>query len=106
MNYNSAINFASKILKKNLIKTASIDSEIILSKTVKLTREQILLNLNKKLTSKELKYFKNLLNRRKKKEPIAYILEKKEFWKQSFQINSNVLIPRPDTEIVVEEVLK
>ena len=106
MNYNSAINFASKILKKNLIKTASIDSEIILSKTVNLTREQILLNLNKKLSFKELKYFKKLLNRRKKKEPIAYILEKKEFWKQSFQINSNVLIPRPDTEILVEEVLK
>ena len=106
MNYNSAINFASKILKKNLIKTASIDSEIILSKTVNLTREQILLNLNKKLSFKELKYFKKLINRRKKKEPIAYILKKKEFWKQSFQINSNVLIPRPDTEILVEEVLK
>ena len=70
MNYNSAINFASKILKKNFIKTASIDSEIILSKTVNLAREQILLNLNKKLSYRELKYFKKLLNRRKKKNQL------------------------------------
>ena len=105
MNYNSAIYYASKLFKKNLIDSASLDSEIILSKSVNLTREQILLNLNKKLSFKELKYFKKLIDRRKKKEPIAYILNKKEFWKTSFHINSDVLIPRPDTEILVEELI-
>ena len=105
MNYNSAIYYASKLFKKNLIDSAKLDSEIILSKSVNLTREQILLNLNKKLSFKEFKYFKKLIDRRKKKEPIAYILNKKEFWKTSFHINSDVLIPRPDTEILVEELI-
>jgi release factor glutamine methyltransferase len=106
MNYNAAINYGSKVLKKNLVKTANIDSEIILSKTVNLSREKLLLNLDNILSSKQLKYFKKLINRRKKKEPIAYILKKKEFWKNSFTINSNVLIPRPDTEIMVEQIFK
>ena len=105
MNYNSAIYYASKLFKKNLIDSACLDSEIILSKSVNLTREQILLNLNKKLSFKEFKYFKKLIDRRKKKEPIAYILNKKEFWKNSFHVNSDVLIPRPDTEILVEELI-
>ena len=106
MNYNSAINYGYKILKKNFIKSANIDSEIILSKTVNLKREKLLVNLDKKLSDNQIKYFKELLKRRKNKEPIAYILNKKEFWKKTFKVNSNVLIPRPDTEILVDQVIK
>ena len=65
-----------------------------------------MLNLNKKLSYNELKNFKKLINRRKKREPIAYILKKKNFGKKSFQINSNVLIPRPDTEIISRSSIK
>tara|TARA_Y100000590_G_scaffold204824_1_gene232298 strand:+ start:543 stop:1385 length:843 start_codon:yes stop_codon:yes gene_type:complete len=106
MNYNSAINYGSKVLKKKLIKTANIDSEIILSETVNLSREKILLKLDNILSPQQFTYFKKLINRRKKKEPIAYILKKKEFWKKSFIINPHVLIPRPDTEIIVEQIFK
>ncbi len=106
MNYNSAINYGYKILKKNFIKSANIDSEIILSKTVNLKREKLLVNLDKKLSDNQIKYFKELLKRRKNKEPIAYILNKKEFWKKTFKVNYNVLIPRPDTEILVDQVIK
>ena len=106
MKYNSAINYGYKILKKNFIKSAIIDSEIILSKTVNLKREKLLVNLDKKLSDYQIKYFKELLKRRKNKEPIAYILNKKEFWKETFKVNSNVLIPRPDTEILVDQVIK
>ena len=60
MNYNAAINYGSKVLKKNLVKTANIDSEIILSKTVNLSREKLLLNLDNILSSKQLKYFKKI----------------------------------------------
>ncbi len=106
MNYNSALNLASKILSKRFIKTAQLDSEIILSKIVNLNRAQLLTNLDKKLSNQQLKNFKNLIERRKKREPVAYILNKKEFWKKNFQVNSDVLIPRPDTEVLVEQVLK
>ena len=76
MNYNSAINYGTKILKKNLIYTANLDAEIILSKAVNLTREKILLNLNEKLSYNEIKNFKKLINRRGKREPIAYIIKR------------------------------
>ena len=106
MNYNAVLNEASKILKDYSIKSPKLDSEIILANVLKLSREQLLLNLNEKISSKDFKFFKKSIKRRKKKEPIAYIIGHKEFWKEKFKVNSNVLIPRPDTEIIVEEVLK
>ena len=51
-------------------------------------------------------FFMNLIERRKKGEPIAYLINKKEFWKYNFYVNHNVLIPRPDTEHLIEEILK
>ena len=106
MNYNTVLNEASKILKVYSIKSPKLDSEIILANVLKLSREQLLLNLNEKISSKDFKFFKKSIKRRKKKEPVAYIIGHKEFWKEKFKVNSNVLIPRPDTEIIVEEVLK
>jgi release factor glutamine methyltransferase len=106
MNYNAVINEASKILKHHSIKSPKLDSEIILANVLKLSREQLLLNLNEKISSKDFKFFIKSIQRRRKKEPVAYIIGHKEFWKEKFKVNSNVLIPRPDTEIIVEEVLK
>jgi len=106
MNYNAVLNEASKILKVYSIKSPKLDSEIILANVLKLSREQLLLNLNEKISSKDFKFFIKSIKRRKKKEPVAYIIGHKEFWKEKFKVNSNVLIPRPDTEIIVEEVLK
>ena len=106
MNYNAVLNEASKILKDYSIKSPKLDSEIILANVLKLSREQLLLNLNEKISSKDFKFFIKSIQRRRKKEPVAYIIGHKEFWKEKFKVNSNVLIPRPDTEIIVEEVLK
>jgi len=97
---------AKEGLKHHLIKSPKLDSEIILANVLKLSREQLLLNLNEKISSKDFKFFIKSIKRRKKKEPVAYIIGHKEFWKEKFKVNSNVLIPRPDTEIIVEEVLK
>ena len=69
-------------------------------------REKILTNLNENINFKNFKKYIKLLSRREKKEPTAYIIKKKEFWKNNFYINSNVLIPRNETELIVEEVLK
>ena len=67
MNYNIALNKASKLLKNSSIKSFKLDSEIILSNMLNLSREELLLNLNEELSNKDLKYFKKLIYRRKKK---------------------------------------
>ncbi len=106
MNCSKAISQGANILKKNLIKNPFLDSEMLLSETLKIKRESLLLNLDMKIKEDQIKQFKKLINRRKKKEPIAYILGYKSFWKSNFKVNKNVLIPRPETEHIVEEVLK
>ena len=106
MNYLKTLKFGSKKLKYNNIDSYILDSEILLSFTLKLSREQILINLNQKINKDSFIKFKKLLSRREKREPIAYIIKKKEFWKNNFYVNNDVLIPRPETELIVEEVLK
>ena len=105
MNYLETIKFGSNKLKKNKIDSHILDSELLLSFVLKLSREQILLNLDSDIKKKNFKKFKKFLSRREKKEPMAYIIKKKEFWKNSFYVNKDVLIPRPETELIVEEVL-
>ena len=106
MNYQQILERSSKVLKTHDIKNSNLDSELILTKALNKTREQILTNFNNKITQKQIKKFNIYLSRRKKKEPIAYILGFKHFWKYKFLINNSVLIPRPDTEIIIEEALK
>ena len=105
MNFKEAINKGSKILKFNNIKSFILDSEILLSSSLKLDRSKLILNLEKKIKDKEKNIFFNYIERRKNNEPIAYITGFKEFWKHDFKVDKNVLIPRPDTEIIVQEVL-
>ncbi|MDC2973928.1 peptide chain release factor N(5)-glutamine methyltransferase [Candidatus Pelagibacter sp.] len=106
MNYLDAINFGNKILKFKKINTYSLDTELLLSKVLNCTREQLLINLNKKIKKNKFNKFISLISRRVTNEPIAYIFKKKEFWKYNFKVNNQVLIPRPETEIIVEQVLK
>ena len=105
MNYLQAINYGNKLLKLNNIKTNNLDYELLLSKVLNYSREKILINLDDKLEKKKFGKFKKLIFRRKNNEPIAYILKKKEFWNYTFKINKEVLVPRPETEIIVREVL-
>jgi len=106
MNIENAIKSATKILSKNNIGFPKLDSEILMSETIKQDRKFVILNLDKKLGRKALFSFKNLIKKRLKGNPIAYLTGKKEFWNSEFHIEKNVLIPRPDTEILVEEALK
>ena len=105
MNYFETLKFGSHKLKSNNINTHILDSELLLSYVLKLSREQLLVNLDRNMYKSKFNLFRKLLSRRERKEPIAYIINKKEFWKNNFYINRNVLIPRPETEIIVEEVL-
>ncbi|MDA9702745.1 peptide chain release factor N(5)-glutamine methyltransferase [Candidatus Pelagibacter sp.] len=105
MNIESAIKIACKELKKNKISSALLDSELLLSKVIKKDREFILLNLDKKLEQSHQKSFKDLIIKRSKGKPLAYLTGVKSFWNYDFKVNDKVLIPRPDSEIIIEQVL-
>ena len=95
-----------KILKSYNIASYEIDSEILMSKALKIPRERLLLNLEREVNKDEKEKFLDLINRRKKNEPVAYLMSNKSFWRDKFIINKNVLIPRPDSEHLVEQTLK
>ena len=106
MKIESAIKKAYIDLKKNNIKTALLDSEILMSKVLRKDRTNILLNSEKVISDKDYIYFRELISSRLRNKPIAYLTGKKSFWKYEFEINDKVLIPRPDTELIIEQVLK
>ena len=106
MNIENILNKGINILQKNKIANPQLDSEILLSNSIKRDKKHIILNPKEILNSEQLGKFKSLIERRKKGEPIAYLINKKEFWKDEFFVNKDVLIPRPDTELIIEQVLK
>jgi release factor glutamine methyltransferase len=106
MNIENTLNQGMSILKANKIPNPYLDSEILLAESINKDKKYIILNSKKKLNSKELNSFNSFIERRKNGEPIAYLTNKKEFWKDEFYVNRNVLIPRPDTELIIEQVLK
>ena len=106
MNIKSAVTEGINILKNKSILSAKLDSEILMAKALRKKREYIILNNNKIIKDQNLKYFKKLVHERATRKPIAYLLKKKSFWNSEFYVNKNTLIPRPDTEIILEQVLK
>ena len=106
MNIEIAIKNACQELKKNKISSALLDSELLLSKVIKKDRKFILLNLDRKLNQNDQDSFKDLILERLKGKPVAHLIGFKSFWNYNFKVNEKVLIPRPETEIIVEQVLK
>ena len=100
-----AIKAGSKLLKEKNISTHILDSELLLSKSLKKTREEILINLKENLNEKVLVDFNNYLIRRSNNEPVAYLLGEKEFWSRKFFVNKDTLIPRPETELLVDKLV-
>ena len=106
MNIENTLNQGISILKANNIPNPHLDSEILLSESINKDKKHIILNSKEILNSKQLESFNSFIERRKKGEPIAYLIKKKEFWKNVFYVDKYVLIPRPDTELIVEQALK
>ena len=106
MNIHEAINKGKFILEKNLIKSSQLDSEILMSKAVNKDRKFLILNYKNELDQEKLNFFYNLISERSKGKPIAYLTSKKDFWKYEFRVENDILIPRPDTEIIVEQALR
>ena len=106
MNINLAIIQGASVLKDNLINNPYLDSEILMAKAIDKDRKYILLNSNRYVDSKDLNFFKELIKKRSLGEPIAYLTNKKFFWDTEFAVSHDTLIPRPDTELIVEKVLE
>ena len=92
MDYKTILNEATNLLKKHNINSPRLDSELLLSNSLNITRENLLLNLNSKIKIKESEYFKSLLNKRFRKMPMAYILG---YWRFNHpvqkQLGSNLI---------------
>ena len=107
------MNTVKEILRKNYkdllnhnIQTAKIDSEVILANILNTTRINLITKQDITLNKEQENLFNKLVERRKQKEPVAYILNKKEFWNENYFVDKRVLIPRPETEILIELLLK
>ncbi len=106
MNISNLLKEGSDILKKNNIQTNQLDAEILLSKLMNKKRERLIINSDENVSNEIINNYNTLLERRSKKEPIAYIVNQREFWSKDFYVNKHTLIPRPETELLCENVVK
>ena len=105
MKVSEVIKTGSKLLKEKNISSHVLDTELLLSKSLNKSREELLINLDQNINKRELTNFNKYLIRRSNKEPIAYLLGEKEFWSKKFFVNKDTLIPRPETELLVEKLV-
>tara|TARA_B100001093_G_scaffold457536_1_gene469319 strand:+ start:2232 stop:3074 length:843 start_codon:yes stop_codon:yes gene_type:complete len=105
MNIQSAIIEGTNILHNKCINTAQLDAEILMTKAVGKDKKYLIVNNDKELSNEKLNLYKKLINERAKRKPIAYLINQKFFWKYNFFVNEDTLIPRPDTEILIEQIL-
>ena len=106
MKLQTALQNAYQKLKNSNIKSALIDSELLMANTIKKSRDYIILNANKNIDKQNYYNFQKMVTQRSRGKPIAYLMNEKFFWKHKFFVNKDVLIPRPETEIIIEQVLK
>tara|TARA_B100000686_G_scaffold335021_1_gene403084 strand:- start:259 stop:1098 length:840 start_codon:yes stop_codon:yes gene_type:complete len=105
MNLENTVKKASQILKNHNIHSHELDAEIILSDIMGIKREFLITNNETNISKKVLEKYDIAIQRRIKKEPIAYIIGKKEFWSQDFKVNYSTLIPRPESELLIYKLI-
>jgi len=105
MTSEKVIEKASKILKSHNIHSHELDAQLILSDIMKVKREYFIINNKAPVSEKVKKQYDIAISRRAKREPIAYITGKKEFWSEDFLVSYETLIPRPETELLIYKVV-
>ncbi len=106
MTIRKALKTAADKLKKRRIPFASLDAEVLLSHVLKKPRSYLYIWPERKFTRKQETRYKKLIKQRLKHEPVAYLINNKEFYGLNFYVNKNVLIPRPETECLIDKILK
>ena len=96
---------ASQLLKNKNIISHELDAQVILSDIMGVTRDFFITNSHIKVSKNTIKKFNYAIRRRIKREPVAYIIGKKEFWSQDFVVNQTTLVPRPETELLIYKVI-
>ena len=105
MNLKNTVKKASQILKNHNIYSHELDAQIILSDIMGIKREFLITNNEINISEKVLEKYDIAIRRRIKREPVAYITGKKEFWSEDFTVNQATLIPRPETELLIYKVI-
>jgi release factor glutamine methyltransferase len=101
----SVLRWAAEDFRGRGIEGPRLDAELLLGRAVSATRIQLIMDAKRELTEPELARFRELVKRRRAREPVAYLLGRREFYGREFRVDRRVLIPRPDTETLVEEAL-
>ena len=105
MNIQSAITQGAQILKDKFFLNPYLDSEILMSKAINKDKKYLILNSQEKIEEINLNLFQKLINERSKGKPVSHLTNKKLFWNSEFFVTEDTLIPRPDTELIVENIL-
>jgi len=105
MKTTQLLDLGSNILRSKKIISHRIDSEVILSYILKISREKLLIKEDKVCNENIIK-FRSLISRRLKQEPVAYIIARKEFRSEDFFVDRKSLIPRPETELLIDPIVK
>jgi release factor glutamine methyltransferase len=106
MDIRSVLSFAVLDMERQGSATPRLDAEVLLSHCIKTDRINLYAHPEKTLTEDEFHQFRNWVARRREGEPVAYIIGQKEFWSLPFEVTNEVLIPRPETEILIEAILR
>ena len=100
------LDWTTNYFKDKKIASARLDAELLIGFALNLPRIDLYLNFDRPLDKEELKKIRELVKRRATFEPVAYLTGKKEFYSLEFEVTKDVLVPRPETEILVEQAIK
>jgi release factor glutamine methyltransferase len=99
------LNWSTNYLEDHQIENPRLNAELLLARSLNLSREGLYMRLHDQVEERDRKVFEKLIQRRISGEPLQYILEHQEFWSLDVKVDPRVLIPRPETEVLVEQSL-
>jgi release factor glutamine methyltransferase len=102
----AVLRWATEDFRARGIDTARLDAELLLAHALGTTRLQLVIDAKRPLDPSELEKMRELVRRRRAREPVAYLLGRREFYGRTFRVDARVLVPRPDTETLVDVALE